>query len=188
LKSSVFRRYAVSIAVVVALIPASASVCDAQTSRYEQFVKMYPSFANPNSWGASSHGFHLAIVSVHAAYAAGKPVEIFALIRNGGAGMAVEPIESYGFQTTLVEANTKQITLKDGGENLNTTGGNEITFAANAIYETTLHIDGRYNLAAGTYRLTASFNILQGSSMDTQPKPVFAHLISNTITIRILPK
>lgn len=186
MKSSVLRCYALGIAVTVALIQGSASVCDAQSSRYEWFVKTYPQFANPASWGPSSHGFQLAIVKVNAAYAAGKPIEIFALTRNSGAAVAVEPIERWGFETTLVDA-SKQITLKDGGENLNTTGGNEITFGANTTVETTLHIDERYNLGAGIYRLTASFNILQGSSMDPQPKPVFAHPVSNTITITVLP-
>ncbi len=77
--------------------------------------------------------------------------------------------------------------MKDGGEPINSTGLNEIGFDANTIVETTLHIGERYNLAAGTYRLTASYDIRQGSSMDAESKPVFAHLVSNPITIGILP-
>jgi hypothetical protein len=186
-KSSLLSLYALGIAAALALMLAAASACDAQGSRYEQFAKTYPQFANPTSWGPSSRGFRLAIVSVHATYIAGEPIDIFALIRNSDAAMEVTPIESWGFETTLVEANSKQMTLKDAGEPINSTGLNEIGFDANTIVETTLHIGARYNLAADTYRLTASYDIRQGSSMDAESKPVFAHLVSNPITIRILP-
>jgi hypothetical protein len=185
-KSSVFSRCTRGIGATVALLGAAASMCGAQTSRYDQFVRTYPQFANPTSWGPSSHGFHLAIISVRATYIAGEPIEIFALIRNSGQALDMGPIESYGFETTLVDAS--KALLNDGGENINSTGLCEITFPINATDETTLHIDERYKtLAAGTYRLTVSYTIRPGSCMDSQPEPVFVHLISNTLTIRVLP-
>ena len=186
MRGSPFSRFAFDIAATIALLEASISVCGAQNSRYDQFVRTYPQLANPASWGAASHGFQLAIISVRNSYFAGAPIEIFALIKNAGPALNMWPIESYGFETTLVDASNAL--LKDGGESINTTGACETGFATNIIVENTLRIDERYRmLAKGTYRLTASYIIRPGRCMDSQPQPVFAHLTSNTLAIRVLP-
>jgi hypothetical protein len=170
----------VAVAVAVALIEAmSRSMCVAQVPSYDQL-------ADTASWGVSSHGWQLGIIGRSAAFHAGEPIEIVALVRNTGQGAAIEPLERWGFTTELVDSHGGEVA--GTGEPMNSTGRNEDYVDTNSIVKNTLYISQRYShLSPGTYRLKASINIVQGNNMDRAPKPVFAHLTSGTVTITVLP-
>lgn len=168
---------------VIALIEATGATCGAQERPNEQLAK-------EALWGPSSHGWQLGIAESPATFAVGKPINVVVVVRYGGPTMDIHPLEPQGFYTRLVNSDGRLVALDEdwGAAELNSTGINEYSVHPGDILERTLHIDRRYtSLAPGTYRLTASIDIVPGSSMDAVPKPVFAHLSSGTATITIQP-
>jgi hypothetical protein len=139
------------------------------------------------SWGPDSHGWQLGIISANSRFAVGQPISIVVLVRNSGAGMGIHPLEPWGFETQLVDSHDSVVAGRD--ESMNSTGLNEFNVGTNSIVKNALDIGWRYNLVPGTYRLRASTDIIQGSTMQgAHDKSVFvAHITSGTITITILP-
>lgn len=184
-------RYAFCVGMTVTLINATGSPCRAQFSTIlSPGNGPYNQLADAASWGPSSHGWQLGIVGGNTAFTHGKPAGVVVLVRNTGPSMEIRTLEPQGFYTTLVDAHGKQTALEPDwvAAELDSTGLPGYSIDTNSIVKNTLHIDQRYkNLTPGSYRLTASINIVPGSSMDPVPKPVFAHLTSGTITITVLP-
>lgn len=172
-----FFRGAVVLVYLVTLLGAIEYVCRAQELLYNQS-------GTAASWGQGSHEWQLGVVEPRSAFRAGENIDIIALVRNNGAGMEIVPLEPNGFTTVLVDSHGSTVAGRD--EVLNTTGLNQIHVETNAAVKNVLHISWRYpNLSPGTYRLTASTNIVQGSSMGGAPHQFITHLTSSAATITI---
>jgi hypothetical protein len=168
---------------VVGLIIATASICVGQTESYEQLAKMA-------AWGPSSRGFQLGTINPNVSYTSRHTMNVVVLVRNSGQCMDVVPPEAYLFDTTVVDSHGKEVPLEKDWQTgeLNTAGHPSIFFPSGAIVRTVLHLyPSRYDLSPGTYRLTVSTNIYQGSSLGASQKPVFVHVTSTPITITVVP-
>ena len=169
-----YLRSFVAKSVVIALIQTTSFPCDAQV--------LHSEYKGTASWGPNSRGFEMSISSDLIAYAADQPVMITALIRNTGPGIFVNPMEPPAFQAMLTDSHGKAVALKPAWtDELNTTGINGYYLDTNGYVENRLLLADRYDLQPGTYRLTASIDVIRGTSMDPK-RTVFAHVTSNTIS------
>lgn len=174
-----FFRGAVALVYVVTLLAATKYICRGQELLRDQS-------GAAALWGPSSREWQLGIVEPRSTFRAGETIDIIALVRNSGPSMEIAPLEPNAFATALVDSNGNAMDGRDEG--LNTTGINSYHMDTNAAVKTFLHISWRYpNLSPGTYRLTASTNIIEGSSMGGAPHQFITHLTSGAVTVTIKP-
>lgn len=150
-------------------------------------VPSYEQIAKTASWGPSVHAFKLAIVPPGTPYKAGNEMNVAVLIRNNGPSLTIVPPAEYMFDTRLVNSGTETVVPSNRGS-LDISGTPAMGVASGALIKITLDLRARYrNLATGTYRLTVSTNICEGSSFPARARPVYADIASAPIVITVLP-
>lgn len=142
--------------------------------------------AKTAAWGPIVRRLQLGIVRPAGSYTAGKSMDLIVLLKNTGQDMDIIPPWQYLFDTTVVDSQGKEAPLLD--RDLNISGAPSVGMPKGKILGTTLSLYQRYHLSPGTYRVTVSINIIQGSSFPgNQPRSVYARPLSPTITITVLP-
>lgn len=150
-------------------------------------VPSYEQLAKTASWGAEVHAFQLGIAPPGTPFRIGKVMNVAVLIRNNGPDLGIVPLDDYMFETRLLDAQGNKVPPSNGGS-LNTTGNPSWGVKSGAIIKKTLDLAKRYrNLGPGTYRLTVSTSIYEGSSFPARAVPVYAHIISSPKTITVSP-
>jgi hypothetical protein len=174
-----YLKNLVTVAYAIIVVAATAGIATSQVPSYEQLAKIA-------SWGPNVHAFQLGIVPPHMPYRTGNEMSLTVLIRNNGPQLSIVPPGDYMFETALVDGHGERVRPSSGGL-LNTSGAPSEGVASGAILKRTLYVDQRYsNLGRGTYRLTVSTNIYEGSSFPARALPVYAHVTSPPITITVL--
>lgn len=114
-------------------------------------------------------------------------MNVAVLIRNNGPSLTIVPPAEYMFDTRLVNSGTETVVPSNRGS-LDISGAPAMGVASGALIKITLDLRARYrNLATGTYRLTVSTNICEGSSFPARAMPVYADIASAPIVITVLP-
>lgn len=147
----------------------------------------YDQLTSVAAWGPASRGLQLGLTEEQSIYEVGKPISVIALVRNNRSNLQIAPLESHMFETVLVDEHGHQIiSSKSRASELNTTGGSTTLLKTGDLVKSSLPISWQYNLQRGSYRLNATVDIFEGTSMGTsmsEKKAVYAHLASGTVKI-----
>ena len=140
----------------------------------------------PQVAGVPSRGVQLSIATSKAVFAEDEPINVYIFERNvGSSPLGLEPLYAASVHTTLYDSTGRIVPPSHPNlPGYNTSGISGMYLHPSEYGETKLHLNVRYTLPAGVYKLIATLGVYPGG-VSNGAKPLYARIASNTISFQI---